>query len=110
MAAQGLGVLLYLVRINHIPKPMVRYSLDMLNEARIIGVVLNSIEMHRLGSFYYAYQYPNYAYYSNAYSYGYDQYDYGDGPKQKRVRRPQRYRTQTSGLTKWFNRLFLPFK
>jgi hypothetical protein len=40
---------------------------------------MNSIEMHKISSLYYSYQYPNYAYYSNAYAYGYDHY-YADRP------------------------------
>lgn len=78
VATQGLGVVLYIARVNHTPKPMIRYSLEMLREARVLGLVMNSIEMHKISSLYYAYQYPNYAYYSNAYAYGYNYYQYGD--------------------------------
>ncbi|MBL7115803.1 MAG: polysaccharide biosynthesis tyrosine autokinase [Kiritimatiellae bacterium] len=71
-ATQGLGVVVYVVRVNKTSKPMIQYSLDMLKDSRVLGMIMNSIEMHRLSSLYYAYQYPNYAYYSNAYVYGYN--------------------------------------
>lgn len=78
LSSQGVGVVLYVARVNHTPKPLIRYSLDILKDARLIGMVLNSIEMHKISSLYYAYQYPNYAYYSNAYTYGYSYAYYGD--------------------------------
>jgi Mrp family chromosome partitioning ATPase len=71
-ATQGLGVVVYVARVNKTSKPMIQYSLDMLKDSRVLGLIMNSIEMHRLSSLYYAYQYPNYAYYSNAYVYGYN--------------------------------------
>ena len=77
-ASQGLGVVVYVARVNKTSKPMIQYSLDMLKDARVMGMIMNSIEMHRLSSLYYAYQYPNYAYYSNAYVYGY-LYHHDDG-------------------------------
>ena len=77
-ANQGLGVVVYVARVNKTSKPMIQYSLGMLKEARVLGMIMNSIEMHRLSSLYYAYQYPNYAYYSNAYVYGYN-YHHDDG-------------------------------
>ncbi|MFU8779971.1 MAG: polysaccharide biosynthesis tyrosine autokinase [Kiritimatiellia bacterium] len=78
LASQGIGQVLYVARVGFTPKPMLRYSLDMLKDANILGMVMNSIEMHRISSLYYAYQYPNYAYYSNAYTYGYNYYYYDD--------------------------------
>ena len=88
LATQGIGQVLYVARVGFTPKPMLRYSLDMLKDANILGLVMNSIEMHRISSLYYAYQYPNYAYYSNAYTYGYNYYYYdekgGDGRRHKR--------------------------
>ncbi|MDA0991855.1 MAG: polysaccharide biosynthesis tyrosine autokinase, partial [Verrucomicrobia bacterium] len=83
LATQGFGVVLYVARVNHTPKPLIRYSLDVLKDARVIGMVLNSIEMHKISSLYYTYQYPNYAYYSNAYSYGYSYAYYGDQAEQE---------------------------
>jgi len=71
-ATQGLGVVVYVARVNKTSKPMIQYSLDMLKDSRVLGLIMNSIEMHRLSSLYYTYQYPNYAYYSNAYVYGYN--------------------------------------
>jgi capsular exopolysaccharide synthesis family protein len=82
LATQGIGQVLYVARVNHTPKQMIRYSLDMLKDANVIGLVMNSIEMHKISSLYYAYQYPNYAYYSNAYTYGYNYYYYDDADKQ----------------------------
>ena len=89
LATQGIGVVLYVARVNHTPKPMIRYSLDMLKDAELLGLVMNSIEMHKVSSLYYAYQYPNYAYYSNAYTYGYDYYYY-DEKEGKRHRRKRK--------------------
>lgn len=56
-------------------KPLVRYSLNLVNETKPLGIILNAINLQKLSSLYYAYEYPNYAYYSNAYAYG---YGYGD--------------------------------
>jgi capsular exopolysaccharide synthesis family protein len=107
LATQGVGVILYVARVNHTPKPLIRYSLDMLGEARIMGLVLNSIEMHRISSLYYAYQYPNYAYYSNAYSYGYNYYTYGDEAKPTPLER-RAVRRRDNSLRNWFRRKFFP--
>jgi capsular exopolysaccharide synthesis family protein len=98
LATQGVGVVVYVARVNHTPKPLIKYSLNMLKDARILGVIMNSIEMHRISSIYYAYQYPNYAYYSNAYAYGYDYYTYGD-----RTGRPRRKRWYTPIVRRWRN-------
>ncbi len=112
LATQGVGVVLYVARVNHTPKPLVRYSLDMLRDAHILGMILNSIEMHRISSLYYTYHYPNYAYYSNAYAYGYDYYYYGEGRHDVRMRR--RRRTSVGGIVssavKWLRRTFLPME
>ncbi len=80
VASQGLGTAVYVARVNHTPKPLIKYSLEMLKDARVLGLIMNSIEMHKISSLYYTYQYPNYAYYSNAYAYGYNYYQYGDAP------------------------------
>jgi hypothetical protein len=61
----------------------------MLRDARVLGLIMNSIEMHKISSLYYSYQYPNYAYYSNAYAYGYDHY-YTDRPSMIGGRRAKR--------------------
>ena len=97
--------------MNHTPKPLVRYSLDVLKDAHVIGMVLNSIEMHKISSLYYAYQYPNYAYYSNAYSYGYSYSYYGDDAVDggKKFRRKGSVVSQSKrSLGKWFRDTFLP--
>jgi tyrosine-protein kinase Etk/Wzc len=106
LATQGVGVVLYVARVNHTSKPLIRYSLDMLGEARIMGLVMNSIEMHRISSLYYVYQYPNYAYYSNAYSYGYNYYNYGDEAKPQLSQR-RAVREGGDSIRNWFRRTFL---
>jgi capsular exopolysaccharide synthesis family protein len=113
LATQGMGQVLYVARVNHTPKPMIRYSLDMLRDANILGLVMNSIEMHKVSSLYYAYQYPNYAYYSNAYTYGYNYYYYddkshGNGPKHGQRRPSVHTRIQRAG--RWFRKNFLPME
>ena len=109
LATQGIGRVVYVARVNHTPKPMIRYSLDMLRDAHVLGLIMNSIEMHRISSLYYAYQYPNYAYYSNAYAYGYDYYYYGDkqGGGKTAVRRGMQDRWRQT-ITKWLHRTFTP--
>ena len=112
MATQGLGVVLYVARVNHTPKPLIRYSLDMLKDARVLGLILNSIEMHKISSLYYTYQYPNYAYYSNAYAYGYNYYDYGEHKKGSKAPRRHRGSWEKSrhDIAQWFRRTFLPME
>ena len=78
LADPRLCSVVYVAHANRTPKPMIRYSVEMLGDARIIGMVVNSLEMHRISSLFYTYQYPNYAYYSYAYAYGYDYDLYGD--------------------------------
>jgi len=74
----------FVAKVDATPKPLIKYSLDMLANAHVIGIVMNSIDMSRVSSLYYSYQYPNYAYYAYAYAYGY-QYDYyADGLKVKK--------------------------
>ena len=68
-------------------------------------MIVNSIEMHKIGSLYYAYQYPNYAYYSYAYKYGYDYdlYDeHGRGPD---VRTP--FGATRHAVRRWWRKTFL---
>jgi Mrp family chromosome partitioning ATPase len=77
------------VHVDRTAKPIVKYALDFLGNAKILGVVMNSIEMNKISSLYYSYQYPNYAYYAYAYSYGYDyDYFYGEGGPKKRKPMP----------------------
>ena len=109
LATHGLGVVLYIARVNHTPKPLIRYSLDMLEDARVLGLVMNSIEMHKISSLYYTYQYPNYAYYSNAYAYGYDYYRFDDGSKSgRRAAKQAAWRNRARSAAKWLRRTFLP--
>jgi len=106
-ASQGIGQVLYVARVNFTPKPMIRYSLDMLKDANILGLVMNSIEMHKISSLYYAYQYPNYAYYSNAYAYGYDYY-YDEKGGNRRSRRQIRWRKQLEHAGAWIRKTLMP--
>jgi len=108
IATQGLGVVLYVARVNHTPKPLIRYSLDMLKDSRVVGLIMNSIEMHRINSLYYAYQYPNYAYYSNAYAYGYNYYNYGDTTEAGQIRRRRSWTSARHSIAQWFRHTFLP--
>ena len=109
LATQGIGVVVYVARVNHTPKPLIRYSLDMLKEANVLGLIMNSIEMHKISSLYYAYQYPNYAYYSNAYAYGYNYYHYGEQKgKAKKFRRQAVFRRAGRGINRWFRETFFP--
>jgi tyrosine-protein kinase Etk/Wzc len=109
VANQHLGVVVYVARVGRTPKPMIRYSLDLLKDVRVIGMIMNSIEMHKISSLYYAYQYPNYAYYSNAYAYGYDYY-YDDSGKGAGKGGPHRgpIARKRQALFKWLRGLLLP--
>jgi capsular exopolysaccharide synthesis family protein len=107
IATQGIGVVLYVARVNHTPKPLIRYSIDMLRDAKLIGLIMNSIEMHKISSLYYTYQYPNYAYYSNAYAYGYDYYYYSDRRGGTR-RRQSNVSRRLRQLVRWLRHTFLP--
>ncbi|MCK5528893.1 MAG: CpsD/CapB family tyrosine-protein kinase, partial [Kiritimatiellae bacterium] len=107
MTTQGIGVVVYVARINHTSKPLIRYSLDMLKEAQVLGLIMNSIEMHKISSLYYAYQYPNYAYYSNAYAYGYNYYNYGDQKGQSaKFRRKNPLQEAGKSAKRWFRNAF----
>ncbi|MBT3296623.1 MAG: polysaccharide biosynthesis tyrosine autokinase [Verrucomicrobia bacterium] len=108
LASQGIGVVLYIARVNHTPKPLIRYSLGMLSDAHVLGLVMNSIEMHKISSLYYTYQYPNYAYYSNAYAYGYNYYYYGDSHGEKGRRRKPTLRNQMERAGEWLKKTLLP--
>lgn len=110
VATQGLGVVVYVARVNHTPKPLIRYSLDMLKDGHVLGLIMNSIEMHKISSLYYSYQYPNYAYYSNAYAYGYNYYHYGDHGQPGRRARIWGGQTRQAlrSAAEWFRRTFLP--
>lgn len=111
LSTHGLGVVLYVARVNHTPKPLIKYSLDMLQDARILGLIMNSIEMHKLSSLYYTYQYPNYAYYSNAYAYGYDHYYYSyddKAPPASEQRRRRRRTGKWRAIVDKLRRNFLP--
>ncbi len=106
---QGVGVVIYVARVNHTPKPLIKYSLEMLKDSRVIGLIMNSIEMHKISSLYYAYQYPNYAYYSNAYAYGYNYYYYNEASGDHKQRQIKNYpRRGGGGFSSWFRKTFLP--
>ena len=113
MATQDVGPFIYVARVNHTPKPLIQYSLDVIRDCRMLGLIMNSIEMHKISSLYYAYQYPNYAYYSNAYAYGYDNYYYGDhtGSRNKGRRKKRLapgWDSRRRAFSKWLRRTFLP--
>ncbi len=111
LSSQGIGQVLYVARVNFTPKPMIRYSLDMLKDANVLGLVMNSIEMHKISSLYYAYQYPNYAYYSNAYTYGYNYYYYDEqGGEGQRHRRSAIFRKRLERAGRWIRRTLLPME
>ncbi len=112
LASQGIGQVLYVARVNFTPKPMIRYSLDMLKDANILGLVMNSIEMHKISSLYYAYQYPNYAYYSNAYTYGYNYYYYDEngGSGRRHRRGGVMLRKRLDQASSWVRRMLMPMQ
>lgn len=112
IAANEMGAeVLFVAHVNRTPKPMIRYALSLLKDVDIAGIVMNGIEMHRISSLYYAYQYPNYAYYSNAYRYGYD-YAYGDQQPGQRPRptRRKNFSQWRHDLGEKMKRTFLPFE
>ncbi len=108
VSTQGIGVVLYVARVNHTPKPMIRYSLDMLKDADVLGLVMNSIEMHKISSLYYAYQYPNYAYYSNAYTYGHSYYYYDENQSDDRRHRRINFKSSMRHIGKSLRKTFIP--
>ncbi len=97
--------------VNRTPKPLVRYALDMLGKAHVLGVVMNNIELNKISSLYYSYQYPNYAYYAYAYAYGYDyDYFYAEGRRQKK-RPGRRHLMETlRSAGRQIRRTFLPME
>lgn len=113
MASQKVAPVIYVARVNKTPKPMIQYSLGLLEGAKVLGLIMNSIEMHRISSLYYAYQYPAYAYYSNAYAYGYDYYDDKGGRgklRGKKRRRKTSWRRRWHSFERWLKRTFLPME
>jgi capsular exopolysaccharide synthesis family protein len=109
MAGCPVCAVVYVAHANHTAKPVIKYSLDMLGDSHVVGLIVNSIEMHRISSLYYTYQYPNYAYYSYAYAYGYD-YDLYDehGRRTGRPRHRGRVGTALRSARQWLRRTFLP--
>lgn len=99
---------IYVAHANHTPKPIIKYSLDMLGDVHVIGLIVNSIEMHRISSLYYTYQYPNYAYYSYAYAYGYDYDLYEERTRAGGRRPPPRLSGMRHRFARWFRRTFMP--
>jgi len=97
MAGIPFCTVIYVAHSNRTTKPMIRYSIDMLGDVNVLGLIINSIEMNRISSLYYSYQYPNYAYYSYAYAYGYDYYLYDE--KDRKTSHPAR-----GGMKSWIRR------
>jgi capsular exopolysaccharide synthesis family protein len=111
LADPQLCAVVYVAHANKTPKPMIRYSIEMLEDANVIGMIVNSLEMHRISSLYYAYQYPNYAYYSYAYAYGYDYYYLDDGTRPKRLRAYYHaWAARRRAFGRWLRRTFLPME
>jgi len=110
LATQDIGTFLFVAHVNRTPKPMIKYAITLLKEARILGLMLNSIEMHRISSLYYAYQYPNYAYYSNAYKYGYDYGDESGDSKRRHGKRQVSWEQRRRAMAQWMRRTFLPME
>ena len=81
IAGRGLCSVVFVCRVNKTPKPLIKYAMDQLGAAHVLGVVMNHIDMSKISSIYYSYQYPNYAYYAYSYAYGYDYDHYADGLK-----------------------------
>ncbi|MFC1498545.1 polysaccharide biosynthesis tyrosine autokinase [Verrucomicrobiota bacterium] len=109
LTTHEIGVVLYVAHVSRTPKPLIRYSLDTLKDANILGLVMNSIELHKFSSLYYTYQYPNYAYYSNAYAYGYDYYyDDRDGKSKPHKHLRSTWSRRRSAVKKWFYSAFFP--
>lgn len=109
VASQQIGVVLCVARVNKTPKPMISYAIEMLKDARILGLIINSIEMNKISSLYYAYQYPNYAYYSNAYAYGSNYYYGGEtGGDASRGHRGPTWRMRLRGWGRELRRNLLP--
>jgi hypothetical protein len=71
---------------------------------------MNSIEMHKISSLYYAYQYPNYAYYSNAYTYGYDYYYYDDKGSDGKRRKRKNAKRGGFDIGRWVRERLMPTK
>jgi capsular exopolysaccharide synthesis family protein len=105
LASCPLVCVVYVAHANRTAKPTIKYSLDMLGDVHIIGMIVNSIEMHRISSLYYVYQYPNYAYYSYAYRYGYN-YDLYDEHGRRTPMGPLSNLRRT--LVRWFKNTFFP--
>ncbi len=109
LASPQLCSVIYVAHANRTPKSTIRYSIDMLEDAHVIGLIVNSIEMHRISSLYYAYQYPNYAYYSYAYAYGYDYYLHDEaGVTGRRTPRDRKWDSRRRSAMRWIRKTFLP--
>ncbi len=99
MCNQRVGGVVFIARVNRTSKPLIRYALKMIKDAQILGIVVNHIELHRISSLYYVYQYPNASY--NYYEYG----RYGESSTESRLTRTfgrARHRTM-----RWIRRKLL---
>lgn len=107
LAGRGLCSIVYVARVNRTPKPLVRYALDQLSQGHILGIVMNHIDLNRISSLYYSYQYPNYAYYAYSYAYGYDYDHYADGVMSRR-RKPGMFWASLRNFAREVRRALLP--
>lgn len=110
MAAIPFCAVIYVAHSNRTPKPMIRYSLEMLGDVNVLGLIINSIEMNRISSLYYSYQYPNYAYYSYAYAYGYDYYLYDEKGRRTPSGSPGGMKSWSRRLRHWVRTHLLPLE
>ena len=87
LSVRELCAVVFVARVNSTPKPIIKYALEQLVHAQILGIIMNCIDLNRISSLYYSYQYPNYAYYSYSYAYGYNYDQDADDGKNKRGRK-----------------------
>jgi len=79
------------------PLPILKFALLKFDQSKILGVILNGLPLHKLGSSYYSYQYPSYAYYGKGYA------DTGQvsGKTNRKITRKRKAKN-------WFKKTFLP--
>jgi len=108
IVTRGLCSIVYVIRVNGTPKPLIRYALDQLKNGHFLGVVMNHIDLSKISSIYYSYQYPNQAYYAYAYAYGYDYDHYADGVKTRGAKRRWYMPASIRSLARRVRRAMLP--
>ncbi|MEI6808839.1 MAG: polysaccharide biosynthesis tyrosine autokinase [bacterium] len=109
LSSRGLCSIVYVARVNHTPKPLIKYAMDQLSQEQILGVIMNNIDLSRISSLYYSYQYPNYAYYSYSYAHGYNYDNYADGIKSAR-KKPHQAGSALGNFARGIRRALLPME